>query len=233
VRASRETISYGLYQNSEIELPIGTDFKVHYRGAKKSLTLHGALGKLHVSAALSAVAVGIAEDISIEKIAAALEEYSSPRGRMKLLPAIRDAVIIDDTYASAPLTVQEGLKTLKSIKNTGRSIAVLGDMLHLGDTSIELHRKMGVVAAKSADMLVTVGVRSRATADAALDAGFGDDNILQFETAREAGLYLSEHMLPRDIFYVKGSPDMRMERVVEELMLDREHKERYLVRQGR
>jgi len=104
-------------------------------------------------------------------------------------------------------------------------------MLELGSYSIEEHRKVGVVASKVANVLVTVGIRSRATADAALDAGMDENNILQFENSVEAGKYLENIISVGDIILIKGSQSMRMERAVEEIMLHPEEKEKLLVRQ--
>ncbi len=167
------------------------------------------------------------------KMGEALATHVSPKGRMKLVAGIKDTVILDDTYNSSPVAAHAALETLKNVKIAGRKIAVLGDMMELGQFSIDEHKKVGDVAAKSVDVLVTVGVRSRASADAALDALMDENNILQFEESREAGKYLSTFIKPGDMILVKGSQSMRMERVVEEIMHHLEDKENLLVRQDK
>jgi UDP-N-acetylmuramoyl-tripeptide--D-alanyl-D-alanine ligase len=231
LKASHDAIVYGLYENSAIELPMGITFRVDYEGSSVPLTISGTLGRQSIYAALAALAVGTCHGIDLISLAQALSDHVPPKGRMRLLPGIKDSLIIDDTYNSSPVAVEEGLHTLQMIQAPGRKIAILGDMMELGEYSIESHRKVGEQAAKTVDLLVTVGVRSRATADAALDAGFSDDRILQFDTPREAGKYLSEHLTQADIIFIKGSQPMRMEWAVEELMLNRERKEEFLVRQ--
>ncbi|MCC2630932.1 MAG: UDP-N-acetylmuramoylalanyl-D-glutamyl-2,6-diaminopimelate--D-alanyl-D-alanyl ligase [Candidatus Paceibacter sp.] len=110
---------------------------------------------------------------------------------------------------------------------------MLGDMLELGQYSIDEHKRAGETAAKLVDILVTVGVRSRATADAALDAGMNSENIFQFEKSQEAGKFMESVIKPGDIVYIKGSQSIRMERAVKELMRHPEHAHKLLVRQDR
>ncbi len=231
--ASHEEVIYGLYDNSEIQFPEGMRFRVDYSGSSMPLTLIGALGKQHIYPLLAAFAVGISQGINTVTIGQALTQHKPPRGRMRLVNGISDTLIIDDTYNSSPVAVEAGLHALKDLKAPGRKIAVLGDMMELGEYSVAEHKKMGELAASSVDMLVTVGIRARGSADSALDAQMDENNVLQFETSREAGLYLSQHMKEGDIYFVKGSQSMRMERVVEELMEHREYKKQILVRQER
>jgi len=153
---------------------------------------------------------------------------------MHLLPGIRDTLIIDDSYNSSPVAVAAALASLKELKTTGRKIAVMGDMLELGRYSIAAHRRMGEEAAAAADILVTVGIRSREAAETALDKNLGDGAVLQFDSSTEAGQYMADNILkPGDIILVKGSQALRMERCVQEIMEQREDKEKLLVRQDR
>ena len=114
-----------------------------------------------------------------------------------------------------------------------RRIAVLGDMLELGRFASEAHRNIGTRAALCADRLVTVGFRSRASAEAALDAGMPEANIRQYEQneSRRVGEELKGELQEGDIVLVKGSQSMRMERTVEELMAEPERAGDLLVRQ--
>jgi UDP-N-acetylmuramoyl-tripeptide--D-alanyl-D-alanine ligase len=232
ILGSNEMLVYGKYDNSEIEFPIGISFKANYQGSSIPLGLMGALGRQHMYPMLSAFAVGVSQGMNPVVINEALMGYVSPNGRMKLVSGIKDTLIIDDTYNSSPVAVEFGLKTLAEIKSPGRKIAVLGDMLELGTYSIDQHKHVGELAAKQADILVTVGVRSRATADAALDFGMDESKILQFESSQEAGKYLQTIIEPNDILLVKGSQSIRMERIVKELMRHPENAEQLLVRQS-
>ncbi len=231
ISVSDEAIVYGKYDSSELEFPIGLSFTINYNREAYPIVLHDAMGRQHIYPMLAAFATGISENIPPEKISESLSSHVTSKGRMKLFAGIKDTLIIDDSYNSSPVAVEEALKALSRVKATGRKIAVLGDMLELGSYSIEEHKKMGAMAKEFADILVTVGIRSRASADAALDAGINENNVLQFEKSQEAGKYLESVIKEGDIILVKGSQSMRMERAVKEIMRFPEKAEAHLVRQ--
>ena len=168
-----------------------------------------------------AAALIVAEALGFDKGVAkkSLDRFAGVPGRMNIIEGMNDSTIIDDTYNSSPIAVKEALNTLKQIKGK-RKIAVLGDMLELGRYSADEHKKAGEEARKVADMLVTVGPRSRAME--------GDDH---FADSREAGAYLKDLIKAGDIILVKGSQGVRMERVVEALMLNPKDKKKLLIRQ--
>jgi len=81
-----------------------------------------------------------------------LKFYVSPKGRMKLIPGVKNTIIIDDSYNSSPVAVQEGLRALAEAKCAGRKIAMLGDMLELGEYSIDEHKRVGEAVSKVASI---------------------------------------------------------------------------------
>jgi UDP-N-acetylmuramoyl-tripeptide--D-alanyl-D-alanine ligase len=231
VHALDEKIMYGPYQHTDIEFPCGEAFTLSYDGKTYPLELHSSLGKQHVYPMLAAFAVGVSQGIAPEKISDSLKNHITPRGRMKFIAGIKDTLLIDDTYNSSPVAAHAALNAMKDLKELGRKIAVLGDMMELGEYSVNEHKKIGTAAAGIVDVLVTVGIRSRGTAEAALDAGLSEKNILQFENSQEAGKFLENVIQEGDIILVKGSQSMRMERIVEELMAHPEKASELLVRQ--
>jgi len=162
---------------------------------------------------------------------AGLEAYEQPPGRVRLLPGIKGTLIIDDTYNASPAATEAALDSLALTKPRGRAIAVLGDMLELGRVSVEEHRKVGAKVAKVCNLLIVVGVRARDIAMGALDNGMRDENILQFEDSQKAGKELERIVAEGDAILIKGSQSMRMERAVEEIMLEPERAGDLLVRQ--
>ena len=150
---------------------------------------------------------------------------------MNIIEGNRNSVIIDDTYNSSPVALNEALETLKTLDKVRYKIAVLGDMLELGKFTTEEHKKAGKKVADIADILVTVGLRSQSIAEGALDAGMSEKNIFQFENSREAGKFVDSILEAGDIVLVKGSQGTRMEKTVEEIMAHPEDKEKLLVRQ--
>jgi UDP-N-acetylmuramoyl-tripeptide--D-alanyl-D-alanine ligase len=212
--------------------PVGMRTTVEVDGKRAMLEIKGAIGAHALLPALAAVAVGKALGKSIEKSVSSLANYEPPKGRMHLIDGEKDTIIIDDTYNSSPAAASAAIETLKLfVKN--RKIAVLGDMLELGRHSANEHRRVGSEAGDVADILLTVGFRSRDIAQGALDAGMKDNNILQYEDASGAGKALEAIIAPGDVILIKGSQSMRMERIVEEVMADPAHARDLLVRQDR
>lgn len=232
VFGSHVEIMYGLLENSEISFPLGTIFRADYNGSSIPLRVHGAVGVQHVYPILGAFAVAVSLGMNPVTISQALEKHVPPRGRMNLVSGEKSTLIIDDTYNSSPIAVHEGLQVLKHLACPGRKIAVLADMLELGQYSVDEHKKVGAEAYKCVDILVCVGVRSRATAESALSAGMSEKNVFQFDKSIEAGEFLEDEIIKAgDIIFIKGSQSMRMEKVVEEIMAHPEKKADLLVRQ--
>lgn len=245
-KSSNKTITYGTEGGSDIfgsnyrilygidkkgKFPTGIQFKAEYEGESALIVLMGVVGAHHIYPALAAIAVGISQGLNLAKISKSLRIHASPLGRMKIIKGIKNSIVIDDSYNSSPVALEEALKTLQMIEGARRKIAVLGDMLELGEYSVSAHREAGAIASRSCHLLAVVGTRSRGIAEGALQNGMKEKDVLQFETSREAGAYLENLIKEKDVILVKGSQSMRMEKVVEEIMANPEEKERLLVRQ--
>lgn len=213
--------------------PSGTAFSLNKEKQNVEIALKGSVGRQIIYASLAASAVGLTVGLKISDVAADLNKHEGPPGRMRLIEGIKHTTIIDDSYNSSPVAAREALDALNSLTLKGRKVAVLGDMLELGRFSVQEHKAIGAYAAVRADKLITVGVRSRDTADGALDVGFSEENIMQFDDARTAGKVLEGFIAPGDVILIKGSQGIRMERAVEEIMAHPEDKEELLVRQDR
>ncbi len=120
---------------------------------------------------------------------------------------------------------------MASIKTDKRKFAVLGDMLELGRFTDEAHLEIGKLAKRSADVLITVGLRAKHIRDGALVARMPKKNIQEFVDAKSAGEFLKNEVQEGDFVFVKGSQGVRMERTVEAIMAHPEDKEKLLVRQ--
>ncbi|TAL49089.1 hypothetical protein EPN83_02335 [Patescibacteria group bacterium] len=213
--------------------PSGIVFSARIGKKEKQINLKGVLGVQQMYTALAALAVGAGLSLSFERAAGALSKYEAARGRMRVLAGVKGSIIIDDSYNSSPVALEEALRTLGALETSGRKIAVLGDMLELGMYSAEEHKKAGVHAASAAVTLVTVGIRARGIAEGALNAGMDEKNIFQFEDSRSAGKFVETTVAEGDVVLIKGSQGMRMERAVEEVLADPSRKEKLLVRQER
>ena len=220
------------YQISQLHhIPTGIRFKVNHDGKSIPIHINGALGRQHIFPSLAAMAVGTMQGINLLELGEALSNQETPPGRMRLIPGIKKTIIIDDSYNSSPVAVDEALNTLDTVRVDGKKIVVLGDMLELGKFSVDEHKRVGKAAAKICDLFITIGFRARDMAQGALLGGLHESKILQYEDAQRAGKELESFLEAGDIVLVKGSQSIRTERVVEEIMRDPQNKKDLLVRQ--
>jgi UDP-N-acetylmuramoyl-tripeptide--D-alanyl-D-alanine ligase len=126
-----------------------------------------------------------------------------------------DALILDDTYNASPESMLAALNLLNDLE--GRKVAVLGDMLELGQYEKRGHEMVGIRAAEVVDELITVGERGKMIANAAFDEGLPASKINSFDQAEQVIQYLQPHLQSGDVVLVKGSNMMRMDRIVSAL----------------
>lgn len=201
----------------------GTTFKLTYKGSAVPVYLPGVLGSQHIAGALAAAAVGIILEMNLVAISESLRSYQAPPGRMRLLSSIKRTLLIDDSYTAVPASVTAGLQALDTlaVKPGAEKFAVLGDMGSLGAYASEGHREVGErVHAIGIDYLVTVGKLSRDIGHAAREKGMPEANIYHFTTPEEAGRFVQDRLEEGDCVYIAGSADMRMEKIVRELMAE-------------
>lgn len=219
----------------------GMKSRVYSGGETAEIVLRCALGAHMLTPVLAAAAVAVSLGMDLASSMAAIERnYEAPPGRMRLLWAQHDALIIDDSYNSSPVALEGALKTLAETPARGRKYAVIGDMMELGRYSTEEHKKAGVLAGKclatrkrTPHMLITVGIRARDAAVAAQSGGLPDAAVLQFEDSAAAGEALARMLKAGDVVLIKGSQSMRMERAVKLIMAQPERAPELLVRQDR
>jgi UDP-N-acetylmuramoyl-tripeptide--D-alanyl-D-alanine ligase len=227
---SATSISYG-----EDKKPEGIVYRVDEEGRSLPVSIKGGCGQNHVYASLAALAVARALNLNIIDAIEHVSELEVPPGRMKLLEGINETLILDDTYNSSPFACKSAVKSLGAIElqESGRKIAVLGDMLELGKHTEEEHEKIGELVKGNADFLVTVGLRAKKIKEGAVAKGMRVRKTKEFNDSREAGEFLTSFIEPGDIILVKGSQGMRMERAVEMILEDKEHQKDLLVRQNK
>jgi UDP-N-acetylmuramoyl-tripeptide--D-alanyl-D-alanine ligase len=127
--------------------------------------------------------------------------------------AVGSLVVLDDTYNASPASMAGGLEVLA--RETGRRVAVLGDMLELGALEETAHRQAGEQAARAADAIVAVGPRARWLAEAAQSQGA---NVTWMATWQEALDWCRRELRPGDRVYVKASRAMGLDALVEALV---------------
>ncbi len=238
----QKTIGYSRYSLSDFTASadkiiydngraVALECMLTHGGEAAVMRVEGSLGVQHAYNYAAAVAVGSILGVSMNEAVDALREHMPPPGRMRIIAGLKDTLILDDTYNSSPVALERSLQTLKEVKGVSRRIAVLGDMLELGQFSVRAHQTAGEQVATCADILITVGVRARGIAKGALVAGMAEEHIFQYEDALQAGKELQGLIQMGDVILIKGSQGLRMERTVEEIMAEPEKAGELLVRQ--
>jgi UDP-N-acetylmuramoyl-tripeptide--D-alanyl-D-alanine ligase len=195
----------------------GTSFILMMEGEETEITLP-LLGKHFVPNALSAIGVASLFGIEMEKAKEALEHFRPAPMRMEIIHLARGATLINDAYNANPRSMEVALETLAEVKGRGRAIAVLGDMMELGDFTEEAHQSLGRKAGDlSIDLLFVLGEQAPIVVEFALRHGFESTRAKVVESHSEAIALLKERMQEGDWILVKGSRRMAMERIVESL----------------
>lgn len=177
-----------------------------------------AIGKHMVMEAALAFAAARAIGEEPADIVNGLRQYKTLGLRQNVRPC-GQITLIADCYNAAPESMCAALRVLREMKaqNGGRAVAVLGDMLELGQTSPELHRTVGTeVAACGTDLLFTIGERARMYAEGAREGGMPADAVCSFTDGSDltalTGM-LAKTLLPGDTVLVKASHAMCLDRV--------------------
>ncbi len=198
------------------------------------------LGEHALQTMLAAYAVGQYVGISSKEIAETLHTLSPLSGRLAPLAGVENAMLLDDTHNATPASVSASLKTLHALP-AARRIAVLGDMLSLGDSTVEAHRDMGRETAQYAEYLVVKGEHATLVAESAQQAGLPISRIAITSTHEDAAQAVRSILAQRspssnkselqDAVLIKGSEATRMERVTQLLMAEPWEASERLVRQ--
>lgn len=188
----------------------GIKFRLHYQGETIYLRVP-LIGRHSVHTVLRASAVGLVEGLSWQEIIQGLRVGHSQL-RLVVVETKSGALLLDDTYNASPKSMLADLNLLEEIG--GRKIAVLGNMLELGQYEKIGHEKVGIRAAEVADTLVTVGELAELIAKAARRAGLAEDKVFSFPDNETAISFLEDYLQEGDIALVKGSRSARMDQIV-------------------
>ena len=136
-----------------------------------------------------------------------------------MLRLAEGVTVIDDSYNANPTATKRALEVLGEARDRSRRVAVLGEMLELGEHASALHAEVGQAAAQAnVDVVIAVGGEpARALADAAVGAGIGRANVLYVATSDEAADAAATLIRRGDLVLVKGSRGVRTDRVVDRL----------------
>jgi UDP-N-acetylmuramoyl-tripeptide--D-alanyl-D-alanine ligase len=197
----------------------GLAFELHCLGKKAEVRL-GFVYRESIADLLAAVAAGAALGVVFEDLAAGIDDLHPLAGRGGVIRLARGVLLVDDSYNSNPRALEAALKALAGLP-AGRRVAVLGDMLELGNREAEFHREAGRQAAEAGwDVLVAVGPLGRYVLEGAREAGLAPERLTLFPTAEEAAAAITSLVRRDDLVLVKGSRGIHMEWIVERLLAD-------------
>ena len=188
-----------------------SSFEVEYQGKKEIIEVP-VQGEHNISNALIAIAVGIELNISLEDIKKGIQEFKLTKNRMDILEK-NYKTVIDGTYNASVDSMKSSIDVLANYKK--RKVAILADMLELGDYSQQLHEEVGsYVASKGIDILVCVGKEAKYIYQKAREIM---KDVYYFESNQEVIARLDELLKEDDVILVKGSHSMNLKEVVEKI----------------
>jgi len=218
-----EKIAFGLSSKCDIQArnikKIGFEgmlFELRY-GEKKDTLHFPFFYKSPLYNLLAALGVAYAFSLPLEDIVSQIDDLKPFSMRGTLIHLRRNIKLIDDSYNSNPKALEEVLKGLSSLPSK-RRIAVLGDMLELGEKESQFHIQAGKQVVKWGwDILVTVGSLSQKMGEGALSSGMRQNRIFSFENSEEAAEKIEALLEEGDLVLVKGSRAIKIEKIVQKL----------------
>lgn len=212
-------ISYGIQHNATVT---GSNLRYKKDGIKFTCKCFDEIfdvflpmiGEHNVYDALAAIAVGRSLGLNSTKIKKALGNFPGIPMRQEIVP-LKDVVILNDTYNANPSSMQESIKALGQLEGH-RKIAMLGDMLELGDFTKQGHEEIGtLLGTEKYSTLFAYGEAGKYIATAAKANGVPE--VYHCESHDEiVDLYCQKHQ-KGDVILVKASRGMKMEEIVNKL----------------
>lgn len=191
-----------------------------YKNGKKITDMALVIPGYHnIYNACCAAAISSYLNIGKDDIRKGIEETVAEGSRMKIVRK-RDKIVIDDCYNASPISVREAINTLVLIseKNNMRSIAILGDMLELGDKSPAFHYEIGqYLSRKKVDALIALGDLAENIFEGFKNGDNFDKNenlCFHFKDKEELGKEIGNLLKSKDLILIKGSRANKMEDII-------------------
>lgn len=162
---------------------------------------------------LTAIWLGRYYQMTHEEIQRGLDAFKPSGNRMDIVK-VRETTVINDSYNANPDAMKAALDMLWDMGKSSRRLAVLGDMLEMGEMAESGHLEIGAYAAEKADVLIAVGPESKAYIKGA-GASLADERCFWTADAEGAGELLRKLMAPGDVILIKASRGMHLEKTLE------------------
>lgn len=214
-------MTFGLEHHND-EYPSEMNFAQHsvsfttHQGGSRTYTLP-LLGQHNVINSLAALIVARHYKVSEEKIVQGLQALSLTGMRIEFITCENGIAILNDAYNASPTSMKAALHVLESMKGYHRKVAVLGDMLELGENEGQFHEEIGSVLDQSQiDYLFTLGELGKRIAQGAKKR-LDEKKIYAYTDKAELIAKLEQTLSPQDVVLVKASRGMALEQVVEQI----------------
>lgn len=180
------------------------------------------IGTGHVANALAAIAVALRFQLPLETILSTAAAFRAQPRRGELVRLRAGVTVVDDSYNSSPAALRSTLRSVGGDRTDARRVAVLGEMLELGERAEALHRACGAAAVEAGfTRIVTIGgAPAAALAAGALTAGLPSSAVTTWGTSAEAEPAVSALVQAGDLVLVKGSRGVGTDRIVDRLRVD-------------
>jgi UDP-N-acetylmuramoyl-tripeptide--D-alanyl-D-alanine ligase len=209
----------------------GLEFIVNCKNKIFPVTVPGFVANHQIYGVLFAIAVADILGYDVEQVGMAMSSLKPTAGRLRPLVGVRNTLILDDSYNASPAAMEAAIETLKMIDVPGSKIAVLGDMLDLGKMTMDVHSQIGTMLKENTDYVFLVGPRMEYAYESAIKSKYLKSRIFHFEKPLDVLPHLEKVMKSGDAILVKGSQGMRMEKLVAELIEDKENIKNLIARQ--
>lgn len=198
---------------------LGTQATLRTRAGEASVTV-SLLGRGNLANVLCATAVAIEMGVPLGDVVTRIAHLSPAKRRGEVRRLAQGVTVVDDSYNSSPAALATALEMLSRERTAGRRVAVLGEMLELGDLAPALHEASGRLAAGAGlGLLVTVGgAAADAIGRAAVGAGMDPGTVRHVGNSRAAADLVAQLVEPGDVVLVKGSRGVKTDLVVDRLV---------------
>ncbi len=218
-KATCKIISFGKHKDADVRISeIQLSEKAHptFKLNDLSITMHNCVGRYHAYNAAAAYIVAMETGLKKEDAAKKISTFKTPEKRGVVSFLKNGALVLDSTYSAAPDSIKASLDTLSELTGRGkRTIAVIGEMVELGEHSEEAHKYIGNFIAKlkpEIDFLFTVGNYAQF-----IGKESDNKNWKHFKDSESVSKYLIEILENEDIVLLQGSNNINLESVVDDL----------------
>lgn len=217
-RFPNTVITFGLSEKADVRAsrmevvpPFGYRFLLHVQDEAAWVTLP-VFGRYQVLNALAAAAAAAALGIAPDEIADRLNSFRVPKLRSEI-ESCDGVTIVKDCYNASPAAMIESIRSLADFTSANRRVALIGDMLELGDHTEALHREVGRTLAQAQfDLVCCVGKFTVFVVGEVEKAGMP---AMWFSSSEEAAIHLSRELRADDVLLVKGSRANKLELAIE------------------